>query len=91
MCSDEPWRPAVIRVPKRDELRSFLAEQGIATGVYYPLCLHQQECFVSLGHKRGDFPVAEAAADETLSLPVYPELDDEQIRYVAGKVLEFLR
>ncbi|MDY7010516.1 MAG: DegT/DnrJ/EryC1/StrS family aminotransferase [Planctomycetota bacterium] len=80
----------VIRVPKRDELRAFLKEQGIGCEVYYPLSLHEQECFRRLGYKRGDFPVSESAAGETLALPVYPELTDEQIQYVAGKVKEFL-
>ncbi len=80
----------VIRVPRRDELQAFLKDSGIGTAVYYPLSLHEQECFAELGYKRGDFPVSEAAADQTLALPVYPELTDEQIEYTAGKVREFL-
>ncbi len=80
----------VIRVPKRDELRAFLKEQGVGCEVYYPLSLHEQECFAELGYKRGDFPESEQAAAETLALPVYPELTDEQIQFVAGKVREFL-
>ncbi len=80
----------VIRVPKRDALQAFLKEQGIGCEVYYPLSLHEQECFSRLGYKRGDFPHSEQAAAETLALPIYPELADEQIQYVAGKVKEFL-
>jgi dTDP-4-amino-4,6-dideoxygalactose transaminase len=80
----------VIRVPKRDELQAHLKEQGIGTAIYYPLSLHQQECFAGLGHKPGDFPESEKAAAETLALPVYPELTDEQIEYVATTVREFL-
>ena len=80
----------VLRVPKRDELREFLKENNIGCEVYYPLSLHEQECFGDLGYKRGDFPESESAADETIALPIYAELTDEQICYVAGKVKEFL-
>jgi dTDP-4-amino-4,6-dideoxygalactose transaminase len=80
----------VIRVPRRNELQSFLKEQGIGTEVYYPVSMHEQECFKSLGHKKGDFPNSEKAEAETLALPIYSELTDEQIQYVAGKVKQFL-
>lgn len=80
----------VIRTPRRDELKDFLQTQGISTAVYYPRCLHEQECFASLGYKRGDFPQAERAANEVLALPIFPELLDEQIDYVAAKIMEFL-
>ena len=80
----------VIRVARRDELMAFLKEQGVGTAIYYPLSLHEQECFAELGHKRGDFPASERAAAETLALPVYPELTDEQICYVADKIKEFV-
>ncbi|MDD4889485.1 MAG: DegT/DnrJ/EryC1/StrS family aminotransferase [Phycisphaerae bacterium] len=79
-----------IRVPKRNELQAFLKEQGIGTEVYYPVSMHEQECFKSLGHRKGDFPAAEKAEAEVLALPIYPELTDEQIVYVAGKVKEFV-
>ena len=80
----------VIRVPKRDELKDFLKEQGIGTEIYYPVSMHEQECFASLGYKKGDFPQAEQAAAETLALPIYAELTDEQLKYVANKIKEFL-
>ena len=80
----------VIRAPRRDELKAFLKDQGIGTEVYYPLSLHQQECFASLGYKTGDFPESEKAAAESLALPIYPELTDEQIVHVADKIKEFL-
>ncbi len=89
-CNLTIYNQYVIRVPRRDELQAFLKDQGIGTAVYYPLSLHEQECFKELGCKRGDFPESETAAAETLALPVYPELTDEQIQYVAGKVKEFL-
>ena len=79
----------VIRVPRRNELQAFLKQQGVGTEVYYPVSLHEQECFAALGYKKGDFPQSEQAAAETLALPIYPELTDEQISYVAGKIKEF--
>jgi len=79
----------VVRVPKRDQLKEYLAKLGIASCVYYPLSLSLQECFSYLGHKKGDFPVTEKAAEEVLALPVAPELTEDDIRYVAEKVLAF--
>ncbi len=79
----------VIRVPKRDDLRQHMTDRGIGTEIYYPVPLHLQKCFAMLGHKPGDMPHAEAAANETLALPIYPELTEEQIRYVAASVREF--
>jgi dTDP-4-amino-4,6-dideoxygalactose transaminase len=81
----------VIRVPKRDELREFLAQEGVGTDVYYPLPLHLQECYQDLGYAKGDFPHAEQAARETLALPIYPELTAEQQEYVVSKIGEFFR
>lgn len=81
----------VIRVPKRDELRDFLTQEGIGTDVYYPLPLHLQECYRNLGYEEGAFPHAEKAAQETLALPIYPELTREQQEYVVAKIAEFFR
>lgn len=80
----------VIRVPRRDELAAHLTGKGIGNAIYYPLSLHQQECFSSLGYKQGDFPESEAAAASSLALPIYPELTQEQIEYVARAIVEFL-
>jgi dTDP-4-amino-4,6-dideoxygalactose transaminase len=80
----------VLCVPRRDELRKFLTERGIGHEVYYPVPLHLQKCFASLGYQEGDMPNAEAAAKESLALPVYPELTEEQLRYVAATVREFV-
>ena len=80
----------VIRVPKRDELRAYLGENNVATEIYYPVPLHLQECFAYLGHKPGDFPESEKAAVETLALPIYPELSDQQAARVVECIAEFM-
>lgn len=80
-----------VRVQKRDELRSFLKENGVGSEVYYPLPLHLQNCYRELGYQKGAFPVSERAAEEVLSLPIYAELTGEQQGYVVEKIAEFFR
>lgn len=72
-----------VRVADRDKLAARLAGLGIATGIHYPVPVHLQQAYASLGHARGDFPVSEACADTFLSLPLYPEITDGQITTVA--------
>jgi len=80
----------VISVPeKRDDLRLFLQEAKIGTEVYYPVPMHLQECFSYLNCKKGDFPISEYAASNTLALPIYPELTEDQQEYVVEKIKEF--
>ena len=80
-----------IRVRNRDHVQRVLAERGIATTVYYPVPLHLQPMYTSVGHKRGDFPTSEKAADEVLCLPIYPELTAEQVERVAAAVIGAVR
>ncbi len=80
-----------IRVAKRDKVMSALAEKGINCGIHYPIPIHLQEAYRSVGWKKGDFPVAEKCADEFLSLPMYPELSAEQIAFVAQQIKESVR
>ncbi|MFZ0612241.1 MAG: DegT/DnrJ/EryC1/StrS family aminotransferase [Desulfobacterales bacterium] len=80
----------VILADNRDALQKFLSEKSIATGLHYPLPLHLQKAYAYLGHKKGDFPVAESAAERLLSLPMFPELTEDQIDYVCSSIKEFV-
>ena len=80
----------VIRSSSRDELQAFLKNKGVGSEVYYPVPMHLQDCFASLGFKAGAFPEAERAAKESLAIPVYPELNDAQARYVVESIAEFV-
>ena len=82
----------VIRVKKnRDKLRGFLSENNIFTEIYYPLPLHLQDCFTFLGYKKGAFPESEKAANDTIALPIFPELSQEQLSFVTEKIDEFIK
>lgn len=79
----------VVRTARRDALQKHLKNNGIATGVHYPIPVHTQQAYQYLGYRKGDFPISEAYAEQILSLPMYPELTEEQIRYVAKTISEF--
>jgi dTDP-4-amino-4,6-dideoxygalactose transaminase len=81
----------VIRAPRRDELQSYLKQQGVGTEVYYPLPLHLQPCYTFLGRKAGDFPISERLAQEALALPVHSELAAGDIEYVCEAIARFYR
>lgn len=98
----EPWKAAglknhhtyhqyVIRAARRDELMKHLAAQGIGHAVYYPVPLHRQECFAYAGYAEGDFPVSERAALESLALPIFPELEQDEIAAVAAAICSFYK
>ena len=78
-----------LRVQQRDELQKYLGDAGVGSAIYYPLCLHEQKCFSYLKHTKGQFPHAEHAAEEVLSLPIYPELSEEQLTHVAETIKRF--
>jgi dTDP-4-amino-4,6-dideoxygalactose transaminase len=81
----------VICVPRRDELKVWLKEQGIGTEIYYPLSLHEQICFSYLGYETGDFPVSEKAAQSSLAIPIFPELSEEDRQQIVALITEFYR
>ncbi len=84
------WHVYAIGLPggsaRRDLVRQALKAQGVETGIHYPIPVHLQEAFSSLGHRRGDFPVSERLADSFLSLPIYPELTDDQLAEVVARL-----
>lgn len=78
-----------LRTGRRDEMMAYLNENGVGAIIYYPLALHLQQVYASMGHKRGDFPITEKAQDEVLSLPMFPELTTAQIDQVVQTVKDF--
>ena len=89
---EEPtYHRYMIRYSDRDDLQRFLDRNGIETKVNYPIPLHLQPAAASLGYKKGDFPVTEKMAETILSLPIYPELEDDQVYYVIEKIRQFFK
>jgi dTDP-4-amino-4,6-dideoxygalactose transaminase len=94
LLKDSPghiYHQFVARFRERDRLQAFLKDKGIETAIYYPVPLHLQDCLHELGHRRGDFPHSESAAEESLALPIYPELTASGQEYVVEQVREFYR
>ncbi len=90
-ANDHIFHQYTVQVPRRDELQAYLKSRGIGHAVYYPLALHLQPCFAHLGYQPGSLPVAEAAMRSVLSLPIYPELTQEQQDTVIKAVQSFYR
>ncbi len=87
--AESVWHLYVVRHPRRDELKAHLEANGVGCALHYPLPLHLQKCYANLGYKTGDFPIAEKAGRECLSLPIYPELTDAQIQRVVEVTKSF--
>lgn len=83
------WHLYTVRHPKRDQLKTFLLRRGIECSTHYPCPLHLQQCYAFLGYRIGNFPIAERAAAECLSLPIYPELTEEQIGFICDQIYDF--
>jgi dTDP-4-amino-4,6-dideoxygalactose transaminase len=84
------WHLYVVRIKKRDTLRDLLWKRGIGTGVHYPEPLHLQPAYQELGYHRGDFPVAERFSEQVLSLPMYAEMPEEAVQYIAANLIELV-
>ena len=92
---EAPWAKAVyhlyvVEVDRRNECLAFLRTRGVMAQVHYPTCVHLQPCYANLGYRSGDFPAAEAAKDRILSLPMYPELTEDQMKTVADALAAFV-
>jgi dTDP-4-amino-4,6-dideoxygalactose transaminase len=83
------WHQFAIRTKEKDKLGEYLSKNGISTGAFYPVPLHLQKAYEFLGYKTGDLPVSEMLAGETLCLPIFPELDDDEKEYVVTKIIEY--
>jgi len=81
----------VVRAKNREKLQNYLKENGIESGIHYPLPLHLQPAYKHLGHKKGDFPITEKVSNEILSLPLYPEITNEQVDYVVNNIKKFYK
>jgi len=79
----------IARVQKREELQKYLQDNGIGTGLHYPVPVHLQKAYAGKGYKEGDFPITEKVSKEILSLPMFPELTEEQIKYVVETIRKF--
>lgn len=89
--AESAWHLYVVRHPRRDELKRHLETNGVGCALHYPVPLHLQKCYAMLGYLPDDFPVAEKAARECLSLPIYPELTDEQLQRIAAVIKDFFK
>jgi len=89
--NESVWHLFVVRAANRDRLREHLEQHGISTGIHYPVPIHLQEAYADRGYRKGDFPVTERFANEIVSLPMYPELTPDAVKYVADTTTAFLQ
>ena len=89
--AESAWHLYVVRHPRRDELKQHLDAHGVGNAIHYPLPLHLQKCYASLGHKPGDFPVAERACQEVLALPFFPAMTEAQQQRAAAVITDFFK
>ena len=87
--AESVWHLYVVRHPRRDELKKHLEANAVGCALHYPLPLHLQKCYANLGYQNGDFPNAEKAGRECLSLPIFPELTEPQIQRVVAVIKDF--
>ena len=88
--AESVWHLYVIRAEQRDALKEHLISRGISASIHYPIPIHVQPAYLDLGYKKGDFPVTESCAHQVLSLPMYAEISQDQIEYVAKTIRDFL-
>jgi len=88
--AESVWHLYVIRAEQRDALKEHLISRGISASIHYPIPIHVQPAYLDLGYKKGDFPVTESCAHQVLSLPMYAEISQDQIEYVAKTIRNFL-
>ncbi|MBU1136567.1 MAG: DegT/DnrJ/EryC1/StrS family aminotransferase [Nanoarchaeota archaeon] len=81
----------VIKAKNRDKLQEFLKQKGVSSGLHYPVPIHLQEAYSDLNYNKGDFPITESCVNEILSLPMFPELSEEQIKYIVDSIKEFYK
>lgn len=89
--NQEVYYVFTIKTKKRDGLNAYLKEKGIGTSIYYPIPLHLQNCFKDLGYKKGDFPVSEELCQTVLSLPMYPELTEDEVNYTCEAIKDYYK
>lgn len=85
------WHQYAFRCEKKDEMGNFLASRGVGSAAFYPVPLHLQKAFSYLGYQEGDLPVSEKLTRQTVCLPIFPELKDEELQYVVAGIKEFFQ
>jgi dTDP-4-amino-4,6-dideoxygalactose transaminase len=85
------WHQFAILVDEKDMFAEYLKSKGIGTGAFYPVPLHLQKVFLNLGYQKGNLPVAESVCDRSVCLPIFPELSDDEVKYIIGTIRDYFR